>query len=60
MDYTYTDDNIGVSEVPTNCNTVAAMCSHAIIHDSNDATEISTCEVGREHHIFTTKEAVTA
>lgn len=60
MDYIYTDDNIGVSEVPTNCDTVAAMCSHAIMHDSNDGTEISTCEVESEHQIFTTKEAVTA
>jgi hypothetical protein len=59
MDQTSTGDNIGVSEVPTNCDIVAAMCRHAIMDDSNDETEISTCEVEREQQIVTTKEALT-
>jgi hypothetical protein len=33
-----------VSEVPTDHDSIAAMCHHAVMDDSNDETEIGTCE----------------
>lgn len=59
MDQISTGDNIGFSEVPTNCDIVTAMCRYAVTDDSNDETEISTCEVETEQLIVTTKEART-
>jgi len=32
------------------------MCSHAVMDDRNDETEISTCEVESEQQIVTTKK----
>jgi hypothetical protein len=51
---------MGVSEVPPNRDIVAATCSHAVMNDRNDVTEISTCEVESEQQIVTTKEDLTA
>jgi len=36
------------------------MCSHAVMDDRNDVTEISTCEVESEQQIVATKGDLTA
>lgn len=49
-----------VSEVPPDRDIIVSMSSHALMDDSDDETEISTCQLENEHPIVTAKEAVRA
>jgi hypothetical protein len=56
--YVSIDDNAAVSEVPSDCDTVAAVCDRAVTDDSDDECEIGACELESECQIVTTKDTL--
>jgi hypothetical protein len=59
-DYVSIDDNAVVSEAHSDCDIVAAVSDCAVTDGSNDEREIGMCELGSEHQIVTTKDALRA
>jgi hypothetical protein len=59
-DYVSIDDNAAVSEVPSDCDIVAAVPDRAVTDDGDDEREIGACELESERQIVTTKDALRA